>query len=230
MAWFDPAVLSTAFLAGLLGSGHCFGMCGGIAAGLGAMARGRMVVPALQFNLARLGSYALLGLVSATVLGGVSDLAPIGRWLRLLTAVMIAMIGLRFLFNFRGLDIIERGGAGLWKKVMPVALRAGQRQDWIGRVTLGVCWGLLPCGLVYTVLLTAASTGKPAGGAIAMLAFGAGTLPAMLGLTVAAPALATFLEDRTVRSVIGFALLVLALWTVFMMWGASQGHMDHANH
>ncbi len=230
MSWFDPAVLSTVFLAGLLGSGHCFGMCGGIAAGLGAMARGRMMVPALQFNLARLGSYALLGLVSATVLGGISDLAPIGRWLRLLTAVMIAMIGLRFLFNFRGLEIIERGGAGLWKKVMPVALRAGQRQDWIGRVALGACWGLLPCGLVYTVLLTAASTGNPAGGAMAMLAFGAGTLPAMLGLTVAAPALATFLEDRTVRRVIGFALLVLALWTVFMMWGASQGSMDHAHH
>ena len=228
--WLDPAVISTAFLAGLLGSGHCFGMCGGIAAGLGAMSRGRAVVPALQFNLARLASYAVLGLVAATVLGGVSGLAPIGRWLRLLTAVMIFMIGLRFLFDFRGLEIIERGGAGLWKKIMPVALRAGQRQDWIGRVTLGACWGLLPCGLVYTVLLTAASTGYAAGGAITMLAFGAGTLPAMLGLTVAAPALATFLEDRMVRRVIGFALLVLALWTLVMMWGATQGHMNHASH
>jgi len=230
MVWLDPAVLTTAFLAGLLGSGHCFGMCGGIAAGLGAMSRGRAIVPALQFNFARLGSYALLGLVSATVLGGVSDLAPIGRGLRLLTAAMIAMIGLRFLFNFRGLEIIERGGAGLWKKVMPIALRAGQRQDWVGRIVLGACWGLLPCGLVYTVLLTAASTGNTAGGAMAMLAFGVGTLPAMFGLTVAAPALAVFLEDRTVRRVIGFALIVLALWTIFMMWGAGQGHMDHASH
>jgi sulfite exporter TauE/SafE len=229
-AWFDPAVLSTAFLAGLLGSGHCFGMCGGIAAGLGAMSRGRAIVPALQFNLARLASYAVLGLISASVLSGVSDLAPIGRWLRLLTAVMIFMIGLRFLFDFRGLEIIERGGAGLWKKVSPVALRAGKRQDWIGRVTLGACWGLLPCGLVYTVLLTAASTANPAAGAMTMLSFGAGTLPAMLGLTAAAPALASFLEDRTVRRVIGFALIVLALWTFIMVWGAAQGHMDHANH
>jgi len=228
--WLDPAVISTAFLAGLLGSGHCFGMCGGIAAGLGAMSPGRAIVPALQFNLARLASYAALGLISASVLGGVSEWAPIGRWLRLLTALMIFMIGLRFLFDFRGLEIIERGGAGLWKKVLPVALRAGQRQDWIGRVTLGLCWGLLPCGLVYTLLLTAAATANPAGGAITMLAFGVGTLPAMLGLTAAAPALATFLEDRTVRRVIGFALLVLALWTIVMMWGSTQGHMDHANH
>ena len=65
MSWMDPAVLTTAFLAGLLGSGHCFGMCGGIAAGLGAMSRGRALVPALQFNLARLVSYAVLGLVAA---------------------------------------------------------------------------------------------------------------------------------------------------------------------
>jgi len=230
MVWLDPAVLSTAFLAGLLGSGHCFGMCGGIAAGLGAMSRGRAIVPALQFNLARLGSYAALGMISASILGGLSDITQLGRWLRLLTALMIFLIGLRFLFDFRGLELIERGGAGLWKKVLPVALKAGKRQDWIGRLTLGACWGLLPCGLVYTVLLTAASTGSQAGGAVTMLAFGAGTLPAMLGLTAAAPALASFLEDRTVRRVIGFALIVLALWTILMMWGATQGHMAHANH
>ena len=231
MAWLDPAVLSTAFLAGLLGGGHCFGMCGGIAAGLGAMSRGRAFMPALQFNLARMTSYAVLGLVAASVLGGVSGLMPWARWLRLLTAVMILMIGLKFLFNFRGIEFIERGGAGLWKRILPFALKAGNRQDWIGRLLLGFCWGFIPCGLVYTVLMTAASTANPVSGAVTMLAFGAGTLPAMLGLTAAAPALASFLEDRTVRRVIGFALVVLALWTVLMMWGSiTQGQMSHSHH
>jgi len=229
--WMDPAVLSTAFLAGLLGSGHCFGMCGGIAAGLGAMSRGRGVIPALQFNLARLASYAMLGLVASSVLSEVSSLSPIGRWLRLLTAVMILLIGLRFLFNFRGIDLIERGGAGLWKRIMPLALKAGARQDAMGRLLLGACWGLLPCGLVYTVLLTAASTANPLGGTLTMLAFGTGTLPSMLGLTFAAPALSSFLEDRTVRKVIGFALVVLALWTILMLWGAMQGQqINHTHH
>lgn len=229
--WMDPAVLSTAFLAGLLGSGHCFGMCGGIAAGLGAMSRGRGVVPALQFNLARMASYALLGLIASSVLSGVTNLAPIGRWLRILTAVMILLIGLRFLFNFRGVEFIERGGAGLWKRIMPLALKAGARQDALGRLLLGALWGLLPCGLVYTVLLTAASTAHSLSGTLTMLAFGVGTLPAMLGLTVAAPALASFLEDRTVRKIIGFALVVLAIWTIMMMWGAMQGQqMNHTHH
>ena len=147
-AWLDPAVLSTAFLAGLLGSGHCFGMCGGIAAGLGAMTGDRAVLPALQFNLARLASYAVLGLAAAAVLGSVADLKSAGRMLRLLTALMILLIGLRFLFGFRGVDVIEKGGAGLWKRILPAALRAGRRGDWIGRLTLGALWGFIPGGLV----------------------------------------------------------------------------------
>jgi sulfite exporter TauE/SafE len=175
-------------------------------------------------------SYAVLGLVAATVLGGVSGLVPIGRWLRILTAVMILLIGFKFLFNFRGIEVLERGGAGLWKKIMPFAMKAGARQDALGRLLLGACWGLVPCGLVYSVLATAASTANPVSGALAMLAFGAGTLPAMVGLTAAAPALASFLEDRTVRRIIGLALVVLALWTLVMMWGMSQGQMNHAHH
>jgi sulfite exporter TauE/SafE len=156
---------------------------------------------------------------------------PIARWLRLLTAVMILLIGLKFLFNFRGIEFIERGGAGLWKKILPFAMKAGNRQDGIGRLLLGICWGFIPCGLVYTVLMTAASTANALGGAVTMFAFGLGTLPAMLGLTAAAPTLSSFLEDRTVRRVIGFALVVLAVWTVVIMWGAiTQGSVSHAHH
>ena len=230
MTLLAPAVLSTAFMAGLLGSGHCFGMCGGIAAGLGVMARGRAVVPALQFNLARLVSYALLGLGSAAILGGLGDLKQAGRVFRLLTAVMIFLIGLKFLFDFRGVDLLERGGAGLWKRLQPLALRASERQDLAGRLLLGLLWGFIPCGLVYSVLMTAASTADPLSGAVTMLAFGLGTLPAMLGLTAAAPALSAFLEDRTVRRLIGFALVVLALWSVLMMWGMSGGGASHSHH
>jgi len=230
IAWFAPAVLSTAFMAGLLGSGHCFGMCGGIAAGLGAMSKGRAVVPALQFNLARLASYALLGLISASILSGVADFKQAGRLFRMVTAIMIFMIGLKFLFDFRGIDWLERGGAGLWKKILPLALKAGSRGDGLGRILLGALWGLIPCGLVYTVLLTAASTANPAGGALTMLAFGAGTLPAMLGLTAAAPSLTAFLQDRTVRKIIGFALMVLAIWTLVMMSGAGQGQLNQGHH
>ena len=232
---FDPAVLVTAFLAGLLGSGHCFGMCGGIAGSLGALSGGSdrrsLVMPALQFNLGRMVGYAILGAIAAGIIGAAGEIMALkayGKWLRVITAAMVMLIGLRFLIDWRGLDIIEKGGAGIWKKIGPLASRVSQRHDWVGRTGLGILWGFLPCGLVYTVLMTAASTGNSASGALTMFAFGAGTAPAMMGLTVAAPALSTFLSDKLVRRIVGFSLIVLAIWMVLpILAGSAGGHAHH---
>jgi sulfite exporter TauE/SafE len=229
----DPEIWVTAFLAGLLGSGHCFGMCGGIAGSLGALSgtgNRSIALPALQFNLGRLLGYALLGALAGGVLGAAGEimaLQPLGKWLRALTTLMVALIGLRFLLDWRGLDVVEKGGAGLWRRIMPLAVRISQRHDWIGRLGLGLCWGFLPCGLVYTVLMTAASTGSATGGASAMFAFGVGTLPAMLGLTLAAPALSAFLSDRFVRRIVGFSLVVLAGWMFATLLGSIGAGPHH---
>lgn len=232
MNLLDPAVLSAAFLAGLLGSGHCFGMCGGIAGSLGAlsgMGQRGMALPALQFNLGRMLGYAVLGAIAGGIIGAAGEimaLKPMGKWLRGITAGMVLLIGLRFLLDWRGLDLIERGGAGLWRRIAPVAARFSQRHDWIGRVGLGLCWGFLPCGLVYTVLMTAASTGAAGSGAATMAAFGLGTLPAMFGMTLAAPALGQFLSDRLVRRIVGFGLVVLAAWMAYPLLAAGS-HGPH---
>jgi hypothetical protein len=232
MTLLDPAILVTAFLAGLLGSGHCFGMCGGIAGSLGALSgigSRSAAGPAVQFNLGRLLGYVVLGALAAGILGAAGEitaLKPVGKWLRGLTALMVLLIGLRFLLDWRGLDAIEKGGAGLWRRILPVVVRISQRHDWIGRLGLGICWGFLPCGLVYTVLVTAASTGNAIAGGATMLAFGAGTLPAMLGLTLAAPALSAFLSDRFVRRIVGFSLVVLAVW-MFLTLVAGHGDGQH---
>ena len=234
MSSIDPAIWVTAFLAGLLGSGHCFGMCGGIAGSLGAISgmggSRSMAAPSLQFNTGRLLGYAVLGALAAGILGAAGEimaLKPLGKWLRAATALMVLLIGLRFLLDWRGVDAIERGGAGLWRRIMPLAVRISQRHDWVGRLGLGVCWGFLPCGLVYTVLMTAASTGTAMAGAATMLAFGLGTLPAMLGLTLAAPALSAFLADRLVRRIVGFSLVVLALWMASGLLAAFTGGQAH---
>jgi sulfite exporter TauE/SafE len=234
---FDPAVLVAAFLAGLLGSGHCFGMCGGIAGSLGALSGGTskraLACPALQFNLGRLMGYAILGAIAAGIIGAAGEIMALkayGKWLRVLTALMVMFIGIRFLIDWRSLDFIEKGGAGIWKRIAPLASKASQRHDWIGRTGLGVLWGFLPCGLVYTVLMTAASTGYVITGAMTMFAFGLGTAPAMFGLTVAAPALSTFLSDKLVRRIVGFSLIVLAIWMLLpILTGALSGGQMH-NH
>jgi sulfite exporter TauE/SafE len=77
--------------------------------------------------------------------------------------------------------------------------------------------------------MTAASTGNAVSGALTMFAFGLGTAPAMFGLTVAAPALSTFLSDILVRRIVGFSLVVLALWMLMPLLaaGSAASHMHH---
>lgn len=215
----DFTVLLTAVMAGLLGSGHCFGMCGGIAAGLGSTVR-QGWASAVLFNSGRLMSYAILGAASATILSSVGHVLNVPQWgfvLRLMTAIMILLIGLQFVFGWQLLGGLERLGAKIWKKVLPFALRASAMPGGSGRLLLGLCWGLLPCGLVYSVLLTASSTGTQVGGALVMLAFGLGTLPSMLGMSLSAPVLRQFLADPWSRKLMGLALVFLAILSVILM-------------
>ena len=234
----DFSALFTAFFVGLLGSGHCFGMCGGIAAGLGSLPvysekptdQKPRATSAVLFNFGRIISYALLGLVSAWLLARLGHALNVPKWsmiLRFLTAVMIFLIGLQFLLNWQTLAVIERAGAKVWKFILPVAIRASLLPGGLGRILLGLCWGFLPCGLVYSVLLTASAAGSPVSGAAVMLAFGLGTLPSMLGMSLAAPALAALLSDRWTRKLMGAALVFLAVLSVTLMVVKMQGKGMH---
>ncbi len=234
----DVSALFTAFFVGLLGSGHCFGMCGGIAAGLGSISvhtegledTKPRAASAILFNIGRILSYAALGLISAWILSRVGEVLNVPQWgmiLRLLTALMIFLIGLQFLFNLQTLAGIERAGAKVWKYVLPLAVRASSLPGGSGRLLLGLCWGLLPCGLVYSVLLTASAANSPVSGALVMLAFGVGTLPSMLGMSLAAPALAAMLSDKWTRKLMGAALILLAVLSVSLMVIHMQAKKEH---
>jgi sulfite exporter TauE/SafE len=238
MSAFDLPALLTAFFVGLLGSGHCFGMCGGIAAGLGSLPGSQdsqadtrpRATSAFLFNIGRIMSYAVLGLLSAWLMAGLGHALNVPMWsmfLRLVTAVMIFLIGLQFLFNWQTLAGIERLGAKVWKAVLPIAVRASSMPGGSGRLLLGLCWGLLPCGLVYSVLLTASAASSPVSGAAVMLAFGLGTLPSMLGMSLAAPTLAMVLNDKWTKKLMGAALILLAVLSVALMVVRMQGQGAH---
>jgi len=229
----DYSVLITAFFAGILGSGHCFGMCGGIATGLGRLGgsvqQESRVQSALLFNLGRLLSYAMLGFLSAWVLVRTGQVLLVPGWgivLRLLTALMIFLIGLQLLFDLKLLALIEKAGAGLWRLIQPLALSAAKLPGGGGRLLLGLSWGFLPCGLVYSILLMAAASGSALTGALVMVAFGLGTLPSMLGMSLAAPSLTAFLSDRWTRKLMGVAMLVLAVLSVSLLLINPQLHQN----
>ena len=245
--------LGAALLAGLAGSGHCLGMCGGIAGALALRARslagdgaagGARLWHALAYNLARVASYAVAGALAGLIGGALLqtfDIALLSIVMRVVAgAVMVAAAG-RVLFGWRLLDPLEGAGARLWRRVLPGVTQGARRDGLTGAITLGLAWGWLPCGLSYSMLLLAATTAAPASGALVMAAFGVGTLPAMVGATLAFERAARLLAHRaSLRHVAGGLLLAFGVWTAgnavyhglahAAHGGSAPGHDEHTGH
>jgi sulfite exporter TauE/SafE len=223
--------LMTAFVAGLLGSTHCLTMCGGIASALGATrAAGSRAGNALLYQCGRLASYAAAGALAGALglaAGAGFALARWGEVLRLATAGVVILIGLDLALGAQGrlrlLRLPERVGARLWRRVAPLVTRALPASGATRAFTLGLLWGWLPCGLVYSVLLAAAVAGGAAGGSAIMLAFGVGTLPAMLSLSYAGAHIGV--RDGALARLFGALIVACGLWSASMPIAMLRGAM-----
>lgn len=202
------------FLIGLLGGTHCIGMCGGI---VGALSMGAGSKPSLHlaYNMGRIASYAAAGAM-AGALGGaslmLSDQLPIRVILFVLANLMLVALGLYLLGVTRALAFTERFGQKLWRYLQPITRRYLPARTVAQAFPLGVLWGWLPCGLVYSALVTAMSSGSALQGAGMMLAFGTGTLPNLLLAGLLAVRLKRFTAHRVVRMASGLLVLAFGLW------------------
>ncbi|MDA0225854.1 MAG: sulfite exporter TauE/SafE family protein [Proteobacteria bacterium] len=223
LPWTLPlAMLVTGFLSGV----HCLGMCGGI---VGAFSAQRVIAITpvralcewprqLAFNAGRLVTYTLLGAVAGTLGNAGGWIAGVLPWqsaLYVLANVMLILVGLHLAGLSGWLGGLERVGAPLWRRIQPLAARLLPGRTLGQGIAAGLAWGLLPCGLVYGALAAAAFAGGPLGGAVAMLAFGLGTLPNLLAAGLAAARLRGFVSRRGVRLaagglVLGFGVFGLA--------------------
>jgi len=234
----DSLRLGAALLAGIAASGHCIGMCGGIAGALAMRNRpsagGSKLALGLAYNLSRIASYAvagaLAGLLGRTLLRA-ADVAPLSVALRIAAGLIMLAAAGRMLFGWRLLDPIEAAGSGLWRRIAPWAGRQGRSGGLTGAIGLGLAWGWLPCGMTYSMLLLAATTASAATGAAVMAAFGAGTLPSMVTATVTFERIAGALSSRaTLRNVAGVLLLAFGLWTAGSAAYHGLRHGGHAQH
>jgi sulfite exporter TauE/SafE len=229
------AALTTAFLAGLVGSAHCLGMCGGISGlfALHSSVRGlhRQLPMALVYNAGRLASYAILGFAVAAVGSRFAGLTPaVGKPVRLVAGAVIILIGLQIAFNFRALGFLERMGGVAWSRVSPVAGRLLPVNSLPRALGLGLLWGLVPCGLVYSMLLVAATSPRAVDGALVMVAFGIGTTPAMLLTGLGAARLAQLMQDRRTRLGAGLLIVMLGILTLLMPITALLSPGPHSHH
>ena len=212
--------LASAFLVGLLGGGHCAGMCGGIVGAVSLSLPGSRprIGFLLAYNFGRIASYGAAGLLAGAI--GASSffldhVLPVERVLYALASVMLILLGLYLAGIWRGVVVLETVGGKLWRQVQPWSKRFLPVRTLPQALALGSIWGWLPCGLVYSVVVAALATVSPWRGAALMLAFGLGTLPALLAMGMAAVRMRAVLRHVWVRRlsglvVIGFGLL--GLW------------------
>jgi uncharacterized protein len=189
------SALISAWLAGLLGGAHCVAMCGGFIAALAAPREPSGAAPLrssatllawqVPYHGGRIASYALVGAAFGAV-GGLALAAPgllaLQRGLYVVANVFLLALALAIVGGSKHTGWLQRAGAGLFSRILP-AVRSLRARDGVpARVGLGLVWGLVPCGLTYSVLPLALFAGSALDGAAVMLAFGVGTLPGLLAV------------------------------------------------
>ncbi|SFT85947.1 sulfite exporter TauE/SafE family protein [Pseudomonas marincola] len=210
-------LLASALILGLLGGGHCLGMCGGL---MGALTlaippeqRGKRLQLLIAYNAGRIFSYTCAGLIIGLAGFAVAN-SPGAMILRVIAACLLIAMGLYLAGIWSGLTRIEALGRGLWRYIQPLTKRFMPVTSLPRAVILGALWGWLPCGLVYSTLLWAASQGNALDSAALMLAFGLGTIPVLLATGLAAERLNGFLRNRGVRIAAGIMVMLFGLWTL----------------
>jgi sulfite exporter TauE/SafE len=228
--------LAAAFIGGFAGSVHCLAMCGGISGALalhsrrvGSAAR-RAVLHGACHQAGRLTSYTVAGMLCGgfgSALMALMDLSRVALAVRVAAGLLLIAMSLRVLLGWRLLGVIERWGARFWSRLAPLARAVGPgavgSRGLGSALLLGMIWGWLPCGLVYSMLMFAAMSGGPVAGGAIMLLFGLGTLPAMFGGGWAGGHAWRLSTARGLHTAAGALLFVFGLITVL----GPLGHLHH---
>lgn len=168
----SATLAATAFLMGLAGGPHCAAMCGAPCAGAMRVAGATGVRGMARFQLGRLAGYATAGGVAAAAVQGLGWLAEHAAALRpVWTFFHLAVLawGLMLVSLARQPAFIESAGRTVWARVRPLAAARG------GLWATGALWAFMPCGLLYSALLTASLAGGVLQGAAAMALFALGS-------------------------------------------------------
>ena len=204
------AGLAAALAAGLVGSLHCIGMCGGF-----AILCGRRVPDTALWHAGRLTTYATLGALA----GAFGAMVPGPSWL-----AAVISVGLMLWFSAALAGLVPEP-----RLVIPGLKRLGSAMagnpSLITRYGFGVVNGLLPCGLVYAALAVPVAIANPAWGALAMVAFGIGTVPTLSIVALGVQRLVA--RDIRVRRLIAASVLAAGLWSIGLRQGVLGEHAMH---
>jgi len=180
----DP-LIAMGFTTGLLGAGHCIGMCGGLVGALSLSATGRRGGWSfhLLYNAGRLVTYTLIGAMVGwlgSALAYTDRFHTITRTLLVASDLFIILLGFGTAGLFTGLNLARLDFPGPLRAMTKAVQRLRQLPPALAALPLGLLFGFLPCGYLYAVAITAAQSADVTTGALMLLAFGIGTVPALL--------------------------------------------------
>ncbi len=215
----------SAFVVGLLGGVHCIGMCGGI---VGALTYSipnsksgftSSTVPyVLGYNAGRVLSYVTAG----AIMGGIGMLLvqfmPIyvaQQILLTLAGIFMVLLGLYLSGWWMLLGRVERFGSHIWKRVEPLGKKLLPIRSPKQAFIVGIIWGWVPCGLVYSMLINAVATGSILKGGGLMLAFAAGTLPNLLAMGFLVGAAAKLGQSEVAKKVAGITVMLFGFYSLY---------------
>ncbi len=181
-------LIGTVFVASLLGSLHCVGMCGPFAliAASDPDRRSSAAIPTLAYSFGRLLSYSLVGLAFGTLGMAINQGSSFTAWQQTATyvaGILMIVVGLIALARQLGVRIRLPQVATPVQRLLQSAFRRTAAMPPLARaLTIGMLSSLMPCGWLYTFAITAAGTGSPIWGLFLMISFWAGTVPIMAAL------------------------------------------------
>ena len=194
----------TLFLLGFFGGTHCVGMCGGLSSAFALQLPPHLnrIGLIVLLNLGRISSYVVIGLLVGLIgQVGISldDTRAVQNGLYIAANVLLLLLGLYLAGISTAATKIEGIGKPIWKRLNPLLNKLLPIKSVPACFGVGVLWGWLPCGLVYSASLYALGSGNALHGGLYMLAFALGTLPNLLAMGIFAAQLKTFLQKRMVR-------------------------------
>ncbi len=212
------SIYLTALLIGLAGGVHCVGMCGGIASSLLFSAKpnvGRYRLLS-AYNFGRIFSYTAAGALagfSGSVLTSNHMLSS--NILMLLSSLILLLLGLYIGGLTQTLTWLERLGGHFFGLIKPYSTRFLPLDNALKAIPYGIIWGWLPCGLVYSALAWAMTSGSTLNGALVMFCFGIGTLPALFATSMSGQFIYDLFKHPISRKIIALVLIISALLLLF---------------
>jgi len=214
------SILISAFVLGIMGSFHCAGMCGPIAIALplhGNSVGGKIFGGSL-YNLGRTITYGIMGALFGLLGQGVAMIGFQQKISVIMGSLMI--ISVLFPALFKNQYSMNKSWFSLVSKLKSTIGRMFSIRSYPSLFFIGMLNGLLPCGLVYMAIAGAIGTGSVSMGTLYMILFGLGTIPMLLGISLAGNLLSLAVRKRINKLI---PVMVVVVGIFFILRGLSLG-------